>query len=396
MANKSFNAKHGVSVGTIVTDIISSNGDINTPGTITSSIATGTAPLAVSSTTRVANLNVATAGNADTVTNGVYTSRTISTTAPVSGGGNLSADRTISLAAAYGDTQNPYGSKTANWILAAPNGVAGAPVFRAMVASDVPTLNQSTTGNAATATSLQVPRAINGTSFSGGADITTSSWGTSRTITIGASGKSVDGSGNVSWTVGEIGAISSSTNVASIAGLTTTLNHVIIGNGAGAWTTKAGPTGIIVGSDDTQTLTNKTISFASNTLSGVQPYDVNTAKTNVANTWTATQTMGAALRETKITMAANDINLSLGTVYTKTISGATSLTLSNIPSTGTVACFVLELTNGGSAAVTWWSGIKWTNGSPVVMTAAGTDIIGFYTHNAGSTWHGMLLSKDSK
>lgn len=58
----------------------------------------------------------------------------------------------ISLASGYGDTQNPYASKTANHILAAPNGSAGVPTFRAIVASDVPTLNQSTTGNAATVT----------------------------------------------------------------------------------------------------------------------------------------------------------------------------------------------------------------------------------------------------
>ena len=58
----------------------------------------------------------------------------------------------ISLASGYGDTQNPYASKTANHILAAPNGTAGVPTFRAIVASDVPTLNQSTTGNAATVT----------------------------------------------------------------------------------------------------------------------------------------------------------------------------------------------------------------------------------------------------
>ena len=58
----------------------------------------------------------------------------------------------ISLASGYGDTQNPYASKTANHILAAPNGAAGVPTFRAIVASDVPTLNQSTTGNAATVT----------------------------------------------------------------------------------------------------------------------------------------------------------------------------------------------------------------------------------------------------
>jgi hypothetical protein len=67
-------------------------------------------------------------------------------TSPVaSSGGTTPA---ISLASGYGDTQNPFASKTANYFLAAPNGSAGVPTFRAMVAADVPTLNQNTTGSA--------------------------------------------------------------------------------------------------------------------------------------------------------------------------------------------------------------------------------------------------------
>ena len=71
-------------------------------------------------------------------------------TSPVaSSGGTTPA---ISLASGYGDTLNPYASKTANFVLAAPNGTAGVPTFRAVVAADIPTLNQSTTGSAATLT----------------------------------------------------------------------------------------------------------------------------------------------------------------------------------------------------------------------------------------------------
>jgi hypothetical protein len=96
--------------------------------------------------------------------------RSISTTAPVSGGGNLSADRTISLAAGYGDTQNPYASKTAKFVLAAPNGADGVPTFRAIVASDIPTLNQNTTGSAATAS------AVSGTTVSCSGRISTTEY----------------------------------------------------------------------------------------------------------------------------------------------------------------------------------------------------------------------------
>jgi hypothetical protein len=100
---------------------------------------------------RTANYNVTfPAGNVIlTAGTSVVTTRSISTTAPLEGGGNLSANRTLSLAAGYGDTLNPYASKTATFVLAAPNAADGVPTFRAIVASDIPTLNQNTTGTAA-------------------------------------------------------------------------------------------------------------------------------------------------------------------------------------------------------------------------------------------------------
>jgi hypothetical protein len=89
-----------------------------------------------------------TAWEAYTPTSGTVTS--VTGTSPVaSSGGTTPA---ISLATGYGDTQNPYASKTANFFLAAPNGTAGAPTFRAIVAADVPTLNQNTTGTASNVT----------------------------------------------------------------------------------------------------------------------------------------------------------------------------------------------------------------------------------------------------
>ena len=94
-------------------------------------------------------------------------------------------------------------SQTAKQFFAAPNGSNGTPTFRAIVAADIPTLNQNTTGSAAT---LATARTINGTSFNGSANITTANWGTARTLTVGLTGKSVNGAGNVSWTLGEIGA----------------------------------------------------------------------------------------------------------------------------------------------------------------------------------------------
>lgn len=73
-------------------------------------------------------------------------------TSPVASSGGVTP--AISLSAGYGDTLNPYASKTANFVLAAPNGSAGVPTFRAVVAADIPTLNQNTTGTAASTPKL--------------------------------------------------------------------------------------------------------------------------------------------------------------------------------------------------------------------------------------------------
>jgi hypothetical protein len=70
---------------------------------------------------------------------GSGTVTSVTGTSPVvSSGGTTPA---ISLASGYGDTQNPFASKTANYVLAAPNGSAGAPTFRALVSADIPSLS---------------------------------------------------------------------------------------------------------------------------------------------------------------------------------------------------------------------------------------------------------------
>ncbi len=98
---------------------------------------------------------------------------------------NGSTAVTIALEDNYGDTKNPYASKTAKYFLAAPNAANGDPTFRAIVASDIPTLNQNTTGSAAT---LTTARSINGVSFNGSADITVTAAAGTLTGTTLASG----------------------------------------------------------------------------------------------------------------------------------------------------------------------------------------------------------------
>ena len=67
--------------------------------------------------------------------------------------------------------------------------------------------SQLSSGTVASANKLTTPRAINGTNFDGTAAITTALWGTARTLTVGLTGKSVNGSANVAWSLAEIGAL---------------------------------------------------------------------------------------------------------------------------------------------------------------------------------------------
>ena len=102
-----------------------------------------------------------------------------------------------------------------------------------------------------------------------------------------------------------------------------------------------------------------------------------------------------AIRETRNILTNNNLDLATANVFIKTIVGATTLTLSNIAAAGSVNSFILELTNAGTN-VNFWAGVKWAGGTKPTLTSAGTDILGFYSHDGGVTWRGILLSKDSK
>ncbi|WP_144281433.1 beta strand repeat-containing protein [Chryseobacterium echinoideorum] len=68
--------------------------------------------------------------------------------------------------------------------------------------------NLTGTESANSAIKLTNQRLINGTLFDGTGNIITANWGTSRNITIGNTTKTINGSGDASWSLAEIGAIS--------------------------------------------------------------------------------------------------------------------------------------------------------------------------------------------
>ena len=137
------------------TGISVSGSPITTSGTIT---ITNTAPDQVVSLT----------GAGTTVVSGTYPNFTITSndaftgtvtsvggTGTVSGltlTGTVTTSGNLTLGGTLAVTPSNFASQSANTVLAAPNGSAGTPTFRALVAADVPTLNQNTTGTASNVT----------------------------------------------------------------------------------------------------------------------------------------------------------------------------------------------------------------------------------------------------
>lgn len=125
--------------------------------------------------------------------------------------------------------------------------------------------------------------------------------------------------------------------------------------------------------------------------------DYATASHNHSGTYVAPATLpSGAIYEKSSAISAAEIDVAASSLFTKTISGNTTFTVANIPASGTVASFVLILTNGGSATVNWWSGMQWAGGTAPALTASGVDVLGFLTFDGGTVWSGFVLGKDLK
>jgi hypothetical protein len=137
------------------TGISVSGSPITTSGTIT---ITNTAPDQVVSLTGAGTTAVTgTYPNFTITSNDAFTGTVTSVggTGTVSGltlTGTVTTSGNLTLGGTLAVTPSDFASQSANTVLAAPDGSAGTPTFRALVAADVPTLNQNTTGTAANVT----------------------------------------------------------------------------------------------------------------------------------------------------------------------------------------------------------------------------------------------------
>jgi hypothetical protein len=90
------------------------------------------------------------------------------------------------------------------------------------------------------------------------------------------------------------------------------------------------------------------------------------------------------------------IDVTNANFFSATLGFATTFAFTNPCTTGNFGGFILELTNGGSADVYWPAAVDFPGGTAPTLTAAGVDLLVFVTRDAGTTYHGMVASADSK
>ena len=84
-------------------------------------------------------------------------------------------------------------------------------------------------------------------------------------------------------------------------------------------------------------------------------------------------------------MGANDVDCSAGNYFTKTITGPTTFTFSNVP-TSVVYSFTMEVTLNGSNSITWPISVKWPLDTAPTLTDAKTQLFTFITDDGGTRW----------
>jgi hypothetical protein len=126
----------------------------------------------------------------------------------------------------------------------------------------------------------------------------------------------------------------------------------------------------------------------------ITPSNVLTA----TNQQTVTNKIFTGLVETRVSLGAGSgtqtLDLNNGNYFLLAVNGTATLAVSNVPSSGSVGAFILEITDGGGYTLNYFSGVTWPGGSAPSLSSSGTDVLGFFTTDNGTTWRGFVLGLD--
>ncbi len=138
-----------------------------------------------------------------------------------------------------------------------------------------------------------------------------------------------------------------------------------------------------VTTDGTQTLTNKTIAFADNTLTGVAP--------TASPTFTGAIYADGSYRGNLTAVSVLDVDCSLGNYFTKSISANSTFTFGNAPASRAYA-FTLRVIVSGDRTITWPAAVEWPGDEAPTLTADKVHLFMFVTDDGGTTWRGAFLA----
>jgi DNA-binding beta-propeller fold protein YncE len=89
---------------------------------------------------------------------------------------------------------------------------------------------------------------------------------------------------------------------------------------------------------------------------------------------------------TTFVLYTQTLDLSTGTTFSFTPSGATTVSFTNPPATGIAIGFTVEI-NGDGSAITWPASVKW-HGGAAPTAAASKELYAFVTTDGGTTYYG--------
>ena len=94
--------------------------------------------------------------------------------------------------------------------------------------------------------------------------------------------------------------------------------------------------------------------------------------------------------ENIVAVSGTAVDCATGSYFTKTITGATTFTFTNVPS-GVAYAFTFEVTLNGSNAITWPGSVKWPADTAPAITDGKTQVFVFLTDDGGTRWRGSSL-----
>ena len=94
--------------------------------------------------------------------------------------------------------------------------------------------------------------------------------------------------------------------------------------------------------------------------------------------------------ENIVAVSGTAVDCATGSYFTKTITGATTFTFTNVPS-GVAYAFTFEVTLNGSNAITWPGSVKWPADTAPTITDGKTQVFVFLTDDGGTRWRGSSL-----